>query len=234
VKDSSGSDLPFVAHSVERQLYLETGRPDASDRAHEPRSGPPTTASTGIVTRSSARSTEARKLQISMRCASGDALPLPQRERLSTTVDRGKFMRLESVAIKNFRCYREEATVRIDDLTTFVGKNDIGKSSVLEALEIFFNNEVVKLEAGDANVYSGDSKLSITCEFSDLPASLTLDAGAETTLADEHLLTAAGTLKIQKIYDCKSKSPSVEVFLVHCVIELAPAECGATDRRTST
>lgn len=123
-------------------------------------------------------------------------------------------MRLESVAIKNFRCYREEATVRIDDLTTFVGKNDIGKSSVLEALEIFFNNEVVKLETGDANVYSGDSKLSITCEFSDLPVSLTLDAGAETTLADEHLLTADGTLKIQKIYDCKSKTPSVEVFLI--------------------
>lgn len=123
-------------------------------------------------------------------------------------------MRLESVAIKNFRCYREEAIVRIDDLTTFVGKNDIGKSSVLEALEIFFNNEVVKLEIGDANVYSGDSKLSITCEFSDLPVSLTLDAGAETTLADEYLLTATGTLKIQKIYDCKSKTPSVEVFLI--------------------
>ncbi|ABM95947.1 ATP-binding protein [Methylibium petroleiphilum] len=123
-------------------------------------------------------------------------------------------MRLKSVAIKNFRCYREEATVQLDELTTFVGKNDIGKSSVLEALEIFFNNDVVKIEAGDANVYSGDSRLSITCEFSDLPASLTLDAGAVTTLADEHLLTADGTLKIQKIYDCKTKTPSVEVFLV--------------------
>lgn len=122
-------------------------------------------------------------------------------------------MRLESVAIKNFRCYREETTVRIDDLTTFIGKNDIGKSSILEALEIFFNNEAVKIEAGDANVYSGDSKLSVTCEFSDLPTSLTLDAGAETTLAAEYLLTAEGTLKIQKVYDCKSKTPGVEVFL---------------------
>lgn len=72
-------------------------------------------------------------------------------------------MRLESVAIKNFRCYHEEATVRLDDLTTFVGKNDIGKSSILEALEIFFNNEAVKIEQGDANVYSGDSKVSISC-----------------------------------------------------------------------
>jgi predicted ATPase len=123
-------------------------------------------------------------------------------------------MRLESVSIKNFRCYRDEVTVRLDGMTTFVGKNDIGKSSVLEALEIFFNNETVKIEQGDANIYSGDTRVSITCEFSDLPATLSLDAGAETTLADEYLLTSTGTLKIQKVYDCKSKTPSVEIFII--------------------
>ena len=67
-------------------------------------------------------------------------------------------MRLESVTIKNFRCNREEVTVRFADLTAFVGKNDIGKSSVLEALEIFFNNETVKVEQGDANIYNNDDK----------------------------------------------------------------------------
>lgn len=123
-------------------------------------------------------------------------------------------MRFESVSIKNFRCYREEVNVRFDGLTTFIGKNDIGKSSVLEALEIFFNNETVKIESGDANVYSGDTRVSITCEFSDLPPSLTLDAGAATTLAAEYLLTAAGSLKIRKVYDCKSAKPSEEVFLL--------------------
>ncbi len=123
-------------------------------------------------------------------------------------------MRLESVSIKNFRCYREEVVVPINDLTTFVGKNDIGKSSVLEALEVFFNNETVKIEPGDANIYSGDQKIYITCEFSELPPTLTLDAGAETTLADEYLLTAANTLKIQKVYDCKGAKPSVEIFLI--------------------
>lgn len=122
-------------------------------------------------------------------------------------------MRLESVAIKNFRCYRDEVVVQISDLTTFVGKNDIGKSSILEALEIFFNNDTVKIEAGDANIYDGDSQVTITCEFSDLPSKLSLDAGAETTLADEYLLTKDGTLKIRKVFECKGK-PSVEVFLL--------------------
>lgn len=123
-------------------------------------------------------------------------------------------MRLESVSIKNFRCYRDEVTVRLDDLTTFVGKNDVGKSSVLEALEIFFNNETVKIELGDANVYSEDTKVSITCEFSDLPPTLTLDAGAATTLAAEYLLTATETLKIRKIFECKSSKPAEEVSLL--------------------
>lgn len=123
-------------------------------------------------------------------------------------------MRLESVTIDNFRCYREKVTVRMADLTTFVGKNDIGKSTVLEALEVFFNNETVKIEQGDANIYSGHKSVAITCEFTDLPASLTLDAGAETTLADEFLLTAEGTLRIRKVYDCERKAPSADVFIL--------------------
>jgi len=123
-------------------------------------------------------------------------------------------MRLESVSIKNFRCYRDEVTVSIADLTTFVGKNDIGKSSILEALEVFFNNDTVKIEQGDANIYSGDPLVSITCEFSELPDKLTLDAGADTTLADEYLLSAVGTLKIRKVFDCSKKTPSSEVFIL--------------------
>ena len=110
-------------------------------------------------------------------------------------------MRLESVIIDNFRCFREPTKIAITSLTTLVGQNDIGKSAVLEALEIFFNNETVKIAQDDCCVYTNNHLVTITCEFSDLPDELTLDAGATTTLADEYLLTDTGTLKIQKIYD---------------------------------
>lgn len=123
-------------------------------------------------------------------------------------------MKLKSVSIKNFRCYRDEITVAFEDLTTFIGKNDIGKSSVLEALEIFFNNDTVKIESGDACIYGVDKKVTITCEFTDVPESITLDAGAETSLAGEYLVSADGTLKIQKTFDCKGTKPSEEVTLV--------------------
>ncbi|MBI6924135.1 ATP-binding protein [Pseudomonas putida] len=123
-------------------------------------------------------------------------------------------MRLEAVSITNFRCYREEVRIEFDDLTTFVGRNDIGKSTILEALEIFFNGDLVFMEQADANVHNADKTVSITCEFSELPPTLTLDAGAETTLADEYLLTKDGNLKIRKTFDCTNKKPTAEVLVI--------------------
>ncbi|WP_058543812.1 ATP-binding protein [Pseudomonas fluorescens] len=123
-------------------------------------------------------------------------------------------MRLEAVSIINFRCYGEEVRVVFDDLTTFVGRNDIGKSTILEALEIFFNGDLVSMEQGDAHVHNADKTVSITCEFSELPPTLTLDAGAETTLADEYLLTKEGRLRIRKTFDCTSKKPTAEVLVI--------------------
>lgn len=46
-------------------------------------------------------------------------------------------MKLHSLKLKNFRGYREETNIVFDDLTVFIGKNDVGKSTILEALDIF-------------------------------------------------------------------------------------------------
>ncbi len=94
-------------------------------------------------------------------------------------------MKLISVEIENLRCYQEPIKAKTDELTTFIGKNDIGKSTILEALEIFFNNGTIKITQGDANIYSGTSPVSITCEFSDLPEKLILDSGSETSLKEK-------------------------------------------------
>lgn len=133
-------------------------------------------------------------------------------------------MRLEAVSIINFRCYREEVRVELDKLVTFVGRNDIGKSTILEALEIFFNGDLVSIEQGDAHVHNADKSVSITCEFSELPLTLSLDAGAETTLADEHLLAKDGRLKIRKTFDCTNKKPSADVLVI--ANHPTAADCG--------
>ena len=122
-------------------------------------------------------------------------------------------MRLVSVSIENFRCFKEKVVIPVDNLTTLIGKNDIGKSTVLEALEIFFNNEVVKIDSSDSNVYSGSNSVTIACEFADLPEEIILDAASTTNLQSEYLLSKRDTLILIKQFDCGKSSPSVEVFL---------------------
>ena len=123
-------------------------------------------------------------------------------------------MNLVSLTLKNFRCFREETTISFADLTAIIGENDVGKSSVLEALEIFFNNVTVKIDSGDRSVSAEENAtIEITCEFSDLPATLVLDAQAETSLADEYLLTENETLKICKIFNVTTSRPREEVFV---------------------
>lgn len=123
-------------------------------------------------------------------------------------------MRLVAIEVQNFRAYRERRRVDFGDLTTLIGKNDIGKSTILEALEIFFNNDVVKIDSSDASVGSDSQKVSILCEFSDFPEKITLDAGAETNLSDEYLLAENGRLQIEKVFDCSKKTPSEQIFVV--------------------
>lgn len=123
-------------------------------------------------------------------------------------------MRLKRLYIKNFRCYQEEVTIDICSLTTLIGRNDIGKSTIMEALEIFFNNETVKIGPSDLCNRATNSSVTICCEFEEFPEKLILDAEVETDLASEYLLTAEGTLLIKKVFDCSKKTVSSETYLV--------------------
>lgn len=114
-------------------------------------------------------------------------------------------MKLHSIKLKNFRSYKEETEINIDDLTVFVGKNDIGKSTVLEALDIFFNDGkgAIKLDKDDINKSSlteGDNEIYITAVFKDLPDSIIIDVSNHTTFSDEYLLNEEGNLEVVKRY----------------------------------
>ncbi|AWI09040.1 AAA family ATPase [Ereboglobus luteus] len=64
-------------------------------------------------------------------------------------------MKLTRLRLKNFRCYKNEISFDFENLTAFIGRNDAGKSSVLEALDIFLNDDVP--DKHDASK-SGDGK----------------------------------------------------------------------------
>jgi len=93
-------------------------------------------------------------------------------------------------------------------LNVIVGRNDVGKSTVLEALEIFFNNEQTKMDIEDLNVYrNGDNKVILTCTFEvDDEATIVIDSSVSTQLSQEYLLNSDGYLEIEKEWDCSKKS----------------------------
>jgi len=121
-------------------------------------------------------------------------------------------MRIHSIKLKNFRKYRESLTIRLSDLTAFIGKNDAGKSTVLDALDIFFENSTTKIDVGDASASGNKSDVRITVVFEGLPDQLDLDAGAITTLEAEYLLNPDRRLEITKIYDCTKATCPMRVF----------------------
>lgn len=112
-------------------------------------------------------------------------------------------MKINKLKIKNFRSYKDEVEVEFGDLTAFVGKNDIGKSTVLEVLDIFFNEGkgVVKLDKDDINKQSlaeDDTEIVISVCFEELPSSIVIDSTNETTLQVEYLLNSNNQLEIIK------------------------------------
>jgi len=123
-------------------------------------------------------------------------------------------MKLEKVLIKNFRGYRSETEIPISSLTAFIGKNDAGKSSVLEALEIFFNNKLVVCEKEDLNVNADSTEIQITCVFSDLPAEIVIDAAAPTSLENEYLLNNNNHLEIKKVFSGTSAKPKEKIYII--------------------
>lgn len=114
-------------------------------------------------------------------------------------------MRIKKLKLENFRAYKEETIFDFGNLTTFVGKNDIGKSSILEALDIFFNEGkgTIKIDSNDVNKFDkndGNEEIKISVIFDDLPDTIIIDASNSTNLKDEFLLNSDGYLEIIKKY----------------------------------
>ncbi|HPR65272.1 MAG TPA: ATP-binding protein [Thermoanaerobaculia bacterium] len=124
-------------------------------------------------------------------------------------------MRLIQMKIKNFRCYNDETVVDLDKLVVFVGKNDSGKSSLFDALEIFFEGKAAP-DKDDACVHASDATVRITCVFDDIPAQLVIDAQHPTDLTSEYLLNGNGHLEIVKEYNCGLAKPKCSAVYARC------------------
>ena len=113
------------------------------------------------------------------------------------------FLKLKKLILENFRSYHNRTIIEFNDLTVFVGRNDAGKSSILDALDIFFNDGkgTIKIDKEDLNKQAeNDDTILIGAVFTDLPEQLIVDSSVSVSLKNEYLLNKEGDLEIHEFY----------------------------------
>lgn len=120
-------------------------------------------------------------------------------------------MRVSKIFLEGFRGYLEPTEFPIEqDLTVFLGRNDAGKSTIFEALDLFFEGKI-KAEQADLSKGRKEETFIIGVQFSSFPKELSLDSGGKTTLEKEYLLND-GKLEIFKRFNAKLKTPTAKIF----------------------
>lgn len=126
-------------------------------------------------------------------------------------------MILKKIKLQNFRGYKHFEVDFDADFNVIIGRNDIGKSTILEALEIFFNSDKIKIDISDLCVYAEDPIISIICCFDVADGTILIDSTNYTNCRDEFLLNEEGLLEIKKSWDCRSGSitkSSLKTYIV--------------------
>ncbi|MCK4644025.1 ATP-dependent endonuclease [bacterium] len=78
-------------------------------------------------------------------------------------------MRIESIRIQNYKTFGPEGiTFQVGNLVAFVGENSVGKSNILEALDIFFNFTIAKVTSEIFHQNNVNNNIEIEIGFYDL------------------------------------------------------------------
>jgi predicted ATPase len=109
-------------------------------------------------------------------------------------------MRVHSISARNYGPFAVLEEVRLGPLATIVGQNDVGKSNILRALRLFFEQ---RPKVAESDVYDGASHTDdvvIEVSFTCLPDVVEFEDGVETSFQEEMLVDASGCLRIRKVY----------------------------------
>jgi len=125
-------------------------------------------------------------------------------------------MKLTEITLFNFRGYKKSTKLKIDSFTALVGRNDIGKSTILDALDLFFNDGkgTIKYDPFDICINGEEQKYEISAVFSDVPDKVIVDSAYHTSLKEEFLLNKKGNLEVKKTFNGK-KCTAVSLKAFH-------------------
>lgn len=121
-------------------------------------------------------------------------------------------MKLKYARIKNYRGIKDETSISFQDFSCIVGKNDVGKSTILKAIDVFLNENNPNIE--DKNVYSDSNFIEINLIFDSASSPIILDDTIPVSLFDEELVDENGLISVKKVWDVSQKRLNLKSFYV--------------------
>ncbi len=123
-------------------------------------------------------------------------------------------MRITGIRIENFGPFETLEEIKVGNLATFIGRNDVGKSNILKALDIFFDKS--KMSILNVCLTSPDNTdIIIEVTFDEVPETIELETGISTSFQDERLVDENGLLRIRKIYPRSNLEKPLIVLVTH-------------------
>jgi putative ATP-dependent endonuclease of OLD family len=124
-------------------------------------------------------------------------------------------MRIQSILARNYRPFAVLEEIQLGPLATIVGQNDAGKSSILQALKLFFQSRP-RIEETDVHEGANpNDDVVVEVAFTSLPDTIELEEGVETTLQSEMLVDAEGHVRIRKEYPRDSLAKPNITLITH-------------------
>lgn len=119
-------------------------------------------------------------------------------------------MKIESLRVENFGPFALLEEMKFGNLATIVGRNDVGKSYILRALQVFLGGKLTESHIHDGA--NSDDEVIIEVTFSNFPEEIEIEQNIATSFEQEMLLDSQNFLRIIKVYSRDSLS-KFRVFL---------------------
>lgn len=121
-------------------------------------------------------------------------------------------MEVDRVVITNFRAISDTVPFYLRPFNVLVGQNDVGKSTILKALDLFLGSEL----PNDAhpNRRTGNPKITIDLALSPSNTPIVIDEAIGTTFAQEGLTDQDGRVVIRKEWDTSKARATPDLFIM--------------------
>lgn len=120
-------------------------------------------------------------------------------------------MKLKSVRLENFQGVAGATEVSIGDFAVLVGRNDVGKSTLLKALDLFLNGVTPSPDSNNAQ--NQTSNIAIELAFFLPPTSIVIDEAISTSFESEQLLDENDLLRLRREWDTSATRPTPKTYI---------------------